>query len=324
MKLKQNIILLVLIPVIGIFSCREPIDIDVPDTQKKIVLNGLINPDSTVKVNLSKSISILDNDKDINFINNASVKIYENDAFKETLQYDTNGYYLGTIYPEIGKTYKITAEYPPLNNISAETLILNPPSISDINSEPQFQSSVQTWYDSDTGESFDTTIYTLEKMNVNLKIQDPPDETNFYFLTFSANIEQVEYLPPDFEPVFTGKKMTYLDYNASNLNWENYFYSKNIQGYVFSDNLFNGITFSLNTTVYVYSEDTPDKVYVGLHAITEEFYQYVISYSKYLDIEGNPLAEPVNIMSNIHNGFGFFSGYSSKTDSIPIVIPDTK
>jgi len=318
---------------IGIFSCREPIDITVPDTEKKIVLNGLINPDSTVKIHLSKSISILEKDDNITFLKNAVVKIYENNTYKETLQYDTNGYYRGSVYPQIGKNYKITAEYSPLYAVDAETEILANPTISEINAEPVFHSETQTWYDSETGEPFDTTINTLNQIQINITLSDPPNQTNYYLLTFSANLAQYIYYPPDYIPVFIGYKMTSLYYDANNLNWENQFYTRDLVGYVFNDNLFDGSDYSINASVqpnsyysggYAESDNTLDKIYVNLHAITEDFYQYVLSYSKYQNIEGNPLAEPVNIRSNVNNGFGFFSGYSTKTDSVIINYPNNK
>ncbi len=328
MKSKHYIISLLLIASIGIFSCREPIDISVPDTEKKIVLNGLINPDSTVKVNLSRSISILENDDKIRFLENASVKLYEDDIFREDLQYDVNGYYRGTVYPQIGKTYKITAEYSPLETVDAETEILQVPTISEINAEPDFYSDTQTWYDTETGEPFDTTINTLNQVKINITLKDPPNQINYYLLTFSAKLAQYMQYPPDYEPIFVGYKMTSLEYDSNNLNWENYFRSRDLVGYVFNDNLFDGENYSINTTVWPYGyyysggytepDNALDRIYVNLHAITEDFYQYVISYSKYQDIEGNPLAEPVNILSNVHNGFGLFSGYSTKTDSVMI------
>ncbi len=331
MKNLKNILLAQLLFSALFFSCREPIDINVPDTEKKIVLNGLINPDSVISVNLSKSISILDKDDKIVFLENADVKIYENDVFKETLQYDTNGYYRGSIYPQIGKIYKVTAKYQNLDAVDAETNILNPPIISDINSDPQFQQETQTWYNSDTGEPFDTTLYTLDRLDVSITIDDPPADENYYFLTFTANLAQYQFYPPDYEPVFVGYKMTSIDYDILNMNWENHYYSRNMNGYVFSDNLFNGTNYTLNASVrtgnyagngYTEADNTLDKIYVNLHSVTKDFYDYVISFSKYQDIDGNPLAEPVNIKSNITGGFGFFSGYSTKKDSIMIVFPN--
>ncbi len=330
MKTFKYKIIVFLSVILGIISCREPIDINIPDTEKKIVLNGLINPDSTVTVNLSKSISILDKDDEIRFLNGATVKIFEDEVLKETLQYDTNGYYRGTTYPQEGKTYKITAEYQNLDAVDAETGISFAPEFSNVNSEPEFTQETQTWYDSNTGEPFDTTFYRLNNLDVSFTINDSPAEENYYFLTFTANLAHYQYYPPDYEPVFTGYKMTSISYDILNMNWENYYYSRNMNGYVFSDNLFNGTNYTINASVWVggysgygYSEadNSLDKVYINLHSITKDFYDFVISYSKYQDTEGNPLTEPVNIKSNINNGFGFFSGYSTKKDSIMIESP---
>lgn len=65
-------------------------------------------------------------------------------------------------------------------------------------------------------------------------------------------------------------------------------------------------------------DSSPEKVFVNLHRINKDFYQYVRSYSAYQNTNGNPLAEPVNIMTNVNNGFGFFSAYSTVKDSVII------
>jgi len=322
MKSKIYINLFLLFIAINIFSCSEPIDIDVDEVDKKIVLNGFINPDSTVKVNLSKSIGILQRDKDIEFLKTAKVKLFEDDILIEELQYDTFGYYTGITFPEIGKTYKITADYEPLLSIDASTNILNPVAINSINSDAEFQSRVETWYDSNTGEPFDTTIYTLSKLNVELNFSDPSENEDYYLITFTALIPQFGYFPPDYNEVYLGDEMTSLDYNINNLNWQNFLYMKNFTGYILSDELFNGNSHTLNAEVYLYGNSSPEKIYINLHTINKEFYQFVISNSRYQDTEGNPFAEPVNIMTNVHNGFGFFSAYSTSKDSVIIDYPD--
>ena len=40
-------------------SCEKIIDVKIPDTDRKIVINGLINPDSLVHINLSRSLDKL-------------------------------------------------------------------------------------------------------------------------------------------------------------------------------------------------------------------------------------------------------------------------
>ncbi|MCF6364702.1 MAG: DUF4249 domain-containing protein [Bacteroidales bacterium] len=322
MKTNIYINLFSIILTISIFSCSEPIDINVDEVDKKIVLNGFINPDSTVKVNLSKSIGILQKDKEVEFLKNADVKLFENNILIEELQYDTNGYYTGVTFPKIGKTYKITADYPSLTSVDANTLILNPVSVTSVNSSPQFISRVETWYDSNTGQQFDTTIFTLDRMNIELTFTDPAEEENYYLITFTALIPQFGYFPPDYNEVYLGEKMVSLDYNMNNSSWQNYLHMNNFNGYILSDELFNGNSHTLNADIYLYGDSSPETVYINFHRINKEFYQFVISYSKYEETEYNPLAEPVNIKTNINNGFGFFSSYSTAKDSVIIEYAD--
>ena len=56
--------------------------------------------------------------------------------------------------------------------------------------------------------------------------------------------------------------------------------------------------------------------YVKVSRITEDYFRYVKSYHTYYNASGNPFAEPVNVFSNIKNGFGNFSAYSSVTDTL--------
>jgi len=311
------------------FSCSEPIDLKVDGIDKKIVLNSLINPDSTINIHLSKSISVLDIDKNIELIKNAKVKIFENDILKEDVQFDTLGYYSSSVYPQIGKEYKVTVDYSPLQSVDAITIVNSLVPITSIDFKPSFDGIVQTWYDTDTGEAFDTTIYRLNNLQVETTFNDPADAENYYLLTFSALMPQYRYYPPNYEAVFIGNKMSSIDYDSENLSWENYFSMDNFSGFAISDELFNGNTKTIKASLYMggeyYGDELPqrnDKVFINLNSISKEFYQYIISYSKYEDIEGNPFAEPVNIMSNVNNGLGFFSSYSTAKDSIVINYPD--
>jgi len=306
------------------YSCSEPIDINIDDAQKKIVLNSLISTDSTIKLNLTKSIGVLDVDKDFKFISTATVKLFENNIFKEEMQFDTLGYYTSSIYPKIGNTYKVTVKYSPLQSVSATTSIEDVVPISNISNEAFFDERVETWYDSDTEEPFDTTIQSLNNIQVEMSFNDPAETENYYLLTFSALMPEYKSYPPYYEPVFVGYKMTSVDYDTQNMSWENYFSMNNFSGYAISDELFNGSSKTIKAELYMggnYGMPNAvrvDTVFVNLHSINKEFYQFIISYSKYDDVEGNPFAEPVNIKSNVENGFGFFSGYSTSQDTIII------
>jgi hypothetical protein len=57
-------------------------------------------------------------------------------------------------------------------------------------------------------------------------------------------------------------------------------------------------------------------VYVQLHVINEDYFEFLLSLEKYNETYENPFAEPVMVFSNIENGLGLFSSYSTYTDSI--------
>ena len=50
--------------------------------------------------------------------------------------------------------------------------------------------------------------------------------------------------------------------------------------------------------------------------ISEEMGNYYKSNNLYYESEYNPFSEPVNVYSNIHNGYGLFSSFSTDTDLI--------
>ena len=47
---------------------------------------------------------------------------------------------------------------------------------------------------------------------------------------------------------------------------------------------------------------------IYLHNISKSYYYYRISLELYQNASGNPFAQPVQVFSNIENGFGVFAG----------------
>ena len=71
-------------------SCKKIIDIDLPPADSKVVVNSFCTDGSPIKVNLSKSIGVLDNI--IAECNNATIILLINNIKTDTLDRD-NGYY---------------------------------------------------------------------------------------------------------------------------------------------------------------------------------------------------------------------------------------
>ncbi len=68
-------------------SCQKE-EIKVPDTGRKIVINGIITTDSLINLNLSRSLYITDPDLvEESLLNNAQAHVYENNALIDSLHY---------------------------------------------------------------------------------------------------------------------------------------------------------------------------------------------------------------------------------------------
>src|SRR5687768_5390961 len=103
-------LLLLLLLIQMISSCRKDITIAVPEESNKVVLNLLMNKDSTMIARLTLS-GRLNNTWPAPEIKNAIVNLYENGTFKETLTtYLYNGftYYRGNTPAQTGATYRVT------------------------------------------------------------------------------------------------------------------------------------------------------------------------------------------------------------------------
>ena len=310
-----------------LFSCSEVIDIDVEEEDKVLVLNGMLSPDSLIKINLGKSMGILDGDNSFEFIYNAEVKLYEDDEFIQNMPIDTFGYYISSIYPKMNSKYKIIVTSGDFPQIEAETTIPKIVPISEMTSDFTMDSVTEQWWNPQTQEYFDTTFISMsEEGYINITFDDPANETNFYFVTLSALLPIYEYSEFGGEYVRVGEKMTSISYEVNTISYNNYFYMNNFTGYIIADELFNGQSYTLNAKIYswnfggYYGQNSMplSPIYVHLHSVPEELFNFITSYNKYEEASYNPFAEPVNIFSNIKNGYGFFMGYNTATDSIAI------
>ena len=104
-----------------------------------------------------------------------------------------------------------------------------------------------------------------------------------------------------------------------------------IRGIAFSDKTINGQKSDLTITISCiaiglpfwiddpsYNKDGNHKkvIYFRLYSITEEYYKYIQTLNQYNKDYDNPLADPVQVYSNVTGGYGIFAGAAVSTDSI--------
>jgi hypothetical protein len=81
-----------IIGVISLSSCEKVIDIDLKDSDNKLVIEGKINNLGECTVKLSQ-VKNYDQDNEFPSVNDAIVVIFDNNGNLDTLEQDTSGLY---------------------------------------------------------------------------------------------------------------------------------------------------------------------------------------------------------------------------------------
>ena len=302
---QRQIALIGILTVILFPSCTKVLDDELPENKPKLVVNGLLNTDSILKVNISKTVPVFANENTDNlpFIVDATTKFYENGEFLFSLQEDENGYYTKPgFYPSQGRNYKIEVEKEGYPSVNAETGIPSPVPILSLDTALVF--------DNENGDDF----YFGSEIRCTLKYMDAVVTENYYRLDcylYYDDEEGNEYLD---------RQYVYVDENDEHLFDKAYGYL------LWTDVLSAGgeseINFRIHPEGYYYDNqgnpnNTSTVTYIViLSSVSDDFYWYDKTRSIYFETGGtsDPFSEPVLIHSNIKDGFGIFGGISN--DSI--------
>lgn len=310
-------------------SCEKEIKFKGDAQQPLLVLNGFLTPDSVVEVHLSKSRFILDNQHSFDAIKDATVELYVNGNFKETLQrkgegfnnegISNEGYYRGTYKPLVQDIITIRASAPGLESVKAETIIPSAPVLELADSTLAY-----VWKDYNT-----STKVLIQTNDIRLRLKDRREESNGYFLKVDNTVYMNGYyyiIPTDVD-IKTILKGNLTDDTSDFLeeflsDESDNFYRKNL----FSDNFFNGqnvyLDFQNITPIKLKryqngnEEEILDKemenIYtIALSGMSEEYYRFIITSHKAFSLDSDPFADPVQVTSNVENGAGILGSYTT-------------
>ncbi|MFH0761756.1 MAG: DUF4249 domain-containing protein [Bacteroidota bacterium] len=297
--IKHRVFFLIGFSLFLVMGCEKIIDIDIPDSERKIVVNGIISEDQALSVNLSKSLTVLEPDEFV-YINGADVRLFSGELMIGKLTADTAGQYsLPAFKPLTGVNYRLTVDYPGLNSVEATTTV------------PEMV-PIYSW---------DTLIKVSEwgYRDYVLKVvfNDPADVANYYGISVFVTYKEIDYYT--MKP--TGKVITRLVYIYSDSDLFLQDESHNYGGKIyFDDLLFDGQTKTTEVGLYDYAFEEADTAWVDVHLeqLDPAYFKYVVSNEAYQSTHNNPFAEPVQVYTNVSGGLGIFSSYSfaSKTFTI--------
>lgn len=276
---KMNYTLLCLITTFLFIRCAEIFEINDSSVRSKIVLNGIIEPDSIVKIKVSKTYPLQYADTlQYNqilpqaIIKNATLTLFVNDeniGKMTEISIDSNKYNTGTFFqsnyrPKCGDKIRIEASAQGFKSVWAETKIPDSILINKVDTSTYYFKNdyfIDGYYDyiENTYHSVtsDFKIPTDAKsMNLNLKIgiENNNINENYYALSVYQKIKDT-YNTWYYQPhIDLAKEPLFNNNNAKNSIYA-FFSEESNSGYrakIFRDDLFNNGKYTLNTSLWGY------------------------------------------------------------------------
>lgn len=283
-KVKIIQLLLPVVFILLITSCQKTVSIDVGQIKPRLVVNSILDKDSLIRVQLSKSKSMMDSLQSIDKINDASIKIFEDNILLQILTKGINGLYSSTIKPKVASDYRLEIDNTIFGHVEATTLI---PTI------PNPISVVQT--------TELTPGSAPQYIKFKIGIHDEGISPDYYYLR--AFLIKKGFLP--------GANSKYV--MACHIGSDDNIVvvdDKTLNGIMFEDGAYVKSNYELIVyTNYRISADF--NLWFELSSITADYYKYLVSSVMQNNAGNNPFAEPVIIKSNIQNGTGIFGAKNS-------------
>lgn len=263
----------------ALFSCEKKVNIKLPESERRTVLNALLHEDSIVYVRLTKlnhDLSTVFVEEEVN-----EVELFENGAYKESLFRETrNGqvFYRGRLPVVKGSRYKVVATTPN-GRLEGEDAI---PGRADVGGVKLLREP-----DIDGGE----------RVRLTFTLADKADEKNYYrirLFTVDAN-HKVGW------PI-------YFTADAKIFNGGDLSFDETYSAYFEDDELFDG---KEKTYTLLLDGSFVESVILEVTSLTETSYKYLRSAYRATQNAGNPLAEPTSIFTNVSNGLGVVGGIST-------------
>jgi hypothetical protein len=279
-------------------ACEKEIELKSDEITPRIVINSLFTANDTIHLEISESRSVL-YEGTLPRITNATAKLFDaNNVLLGTFTHAGDGnYFLADPKPIVGARYNLEVSAIGFETVKATS---ETPSLINITSI-------------DTNSTFGTD----PRFNFALTFSDNPDQKNYYGVSVYTNVYSID-------PETSEKTLlyTYSGFNSREFYIINGF--KDVDGEIyggelyFSDESFNGQTIVFDGANYpFFAEEFQEiEMVIGLISMSEDLFKYNVTYSKYLEAQGDFFAEPVRVYSNVENGFGIFGGSSVERDTI--------
>ncbi|MDX5347404.1 MAG: DUF4249 domain-containing protein [Hymenobacteraceae bacterium] len=278
-----NISVLFLMLLTTFTSCEpDPIDIELPPHEAKLVVSSQVIPGRGLVVNVSKSISMLNAPAD---------SLAQDSVFLSSLLVDhafvrvTAGGTTEVLQRVAPGTYA-SFNIPLADNEQYALYVKDSVSGQECSATAQLMPAVdfEAVQPVLKRTATDTTVY------LHYTLSDPAESANFYLV----NVVTARR-----------KKSSELKDRFGLKKFEH-------QMFLLQDKDFNGTRYSAEQRLDVKAQDT---IFVSLTNISQQYHHYLSVYLKSANVYNQLTGEPINFQTNVHNGYGFFNMTSPSVTS---------
>jgi hypothetical protein len=286
-------------------SCELVKEVDVDSGPSRLVVNSYLLADSTWSLEVAQTVHILERNYLVTPENvSMNVVSQSGDVIEfERVMAGYNGYEYHTFRalqtPVAGETYTIEASAPNFAPVHAVTTV--PARIQLISVSLDSADMIPNNYDN------------AGSIPVDFTFQDPPGRGDYYIPQFLIKVLRDRYNPDTrkFETLYTWMGFSLTE----NVKTGGLSLEENVRA--ISDELFDGkvTTIRLHVNKSFYSSNEP-KTYSWMFCLTrigDDYYKYMLSSFLQWDTSGNPLAQPVQVFTNVEGGLGIFAGASTSS-----------
>ena len=272
-----------------LIGCETVVDVDIPLSERRLVVNSLSNPDSIWNVSIALSRHVLDNSNRFEIPATSSVTITDlaNNMMVEQLKLSQDDFrYKGSFKPEVEKEYLLKVVTPRYGTVEAVGYI--PAKVA-----------------MDKVEIDNTNLSPDGMASVKIHFKDPASKKDFYRLTIIEEGFYVNFFTKD---TIRYRRPAYFEVDdpalKSNFNFGNEL--------LVDDTFFDGDNYVLAIKIssHLTHPGNPFPATLILSTLSEAYYRYSTTRNLQLSTDGDPFAQPVLVYNNIQNGLGIFGGYN--------------
>jgi hypothetical protein len=286
----------------GFASCEKEVDLKIPPHTSKLSVTSFsaVDNGNTISVQVGRSLSITEVRNHTPFqLVAANVDLYVNGAFSQKLPYDSaSGAYISTIEAESGKQYMLKVSAPGYESVEAS---VSAPSLVRIDS----LTTIPNARKDESGEWQDAYI---------IKFTDPPTTGDYYIIKVLPDQDSSGGTYNSYFCLYSADgsaESVSNDPVGTNTCLDN-------DGLFMRDALFNGTQkeIKIYRTIYANGPAPYTPYHIELWHVPESYFRYYKSFKLAWNSNGDPFSEPINVYSNVTNGYGIFTALSIDSKEI--------